>query len=139
MSRGWLAGRCVAWQGEAMAGVMIVDDASFMRRVIRKIIESEGYEVAGEAMDGAEAIEKYESLQPDLVTMDIVMPRCSGINALETIMLRHPEARVVMCSALGQEGLVEESLRAGARDFIVKPFRRQEVLTTLGGVLKAAV
>ena len=122
-----------------MAGVMIVDDASFMRRVIRKIIESEGYEVAGEAMDGAEAIEKYESLQPDLVTMDIVMPRCSGINALETIMLRHPEARVVMCSALGQEGLVEESLRAGARDFIVKPFRRQEVLTTLGGVLKAAV
>ena len=118
---------------------MIVDDASFMRRVIRKIIESEGYEVAGEAMDGAEAIEKYESLQPDLVTMDIVMPRCSGINALETIMLRHPEARVVMCSALGQEGLVEESLRAGARDFIVKPFRRQEVLTTLGGVLKAAV
>ena len=139
MSRGWLAGRCVAWQGEAMAGVMIVDDASFMRRVIRKIIESEGYEVAGEAMDGGEAIEKYESLQPDLVTMDIVMPRCSGINALETIMLRHPEARVVMCSALGQEGLVEESLRAGARDFIVKPFRRQEVLTTLGGVLKAAV
>ena len=119
-----------------MAGVMIVDDASFMRRVIRKIVESDGYEVAGEAIDGAEAVEKYSSLQPDLVTMDIVMPRCSGINALETIMHQHPDARIVMCSALGQEDLVEESLRAGARDFIVKPFRRQEVLATLGGILR---
>ena len=119
-----------------MAGVMIVDDASFMRRVIRKIVESDGYEVAGEAIDGADAVEKYASLQPDLVTMDIVMPRCSGINALETIMLRDPDARIVMCSALGQEDLVEESLRAGARDFIVKPFRRQEVLATLSEVLR---
>lgn len=119
-----------------MAGVMIVDDASFMRRVIRKIVESDGYEVAGEAIDGADAVEKYASLQPDLVTMDIVMPRCSGINALETIMLRDPDARIVMCSALGQEDLVEESLRAGARDFIVKPFRRQEVLATLSEILR---
>ena len=119
-----------------MAGVMIVDDASFMRRVIRKIVESDGYEVAGEATDGADAVEKYASLQPDLVTMDIVMPRCSGINALETIMLRDPDARIVMCSALGQEDLVEESLRAGARDFIVKPFRRQEVLATLSEILR---
>ena len=119
-----------------MAGVMIVDDASFMRRVIRKIVESDGYEVAGEAIDGADAVEKYASLEPDLVTMDIVMPRCSGINALETIMSQHPEARIVMCSALGQEDLVEESLRAGARDFIVKPFRRQEVLATLSGILR---
>ena len=123
-------------RGESMAGVMIVDDASFMRRVIRKIVESDGYEVAGEAIDGADAVEKYASLQPDLVTMDIVMPRCSGINALETIMLRDPDARIVMCSALGQEDLVEESLRAGARDFIVKPFRRQEVLATLSEVLR---
>ena len=120
-----------------MAGVMIVDDASFMRRVIRKIIESDGHEVAGEATDGTDAIEKYEALRPDLVTMDIVMPRCSGINALQEIILRHPDARIVMCSALGQEGLVEESLRAGARDFIVKPFRRQEVLSTLGGLLRS--
>jgi two-component system chemotaxis response regulator CheY len=120
-----------------MAKVMIVDDASFMRRVIRKIIESDGHEVTGEATDGADAIEKYEVLKPDLVTMDIVMPRCSGINALEEIIHRHPDARIVMCSALGQEGLVEESLRAGARDFIVKPFRRQEVLSTLGGLLRS--
>jgi len=120
-----------------MAGVMIVDDASFMRRVIRKIIESDGHEVTGEATNGADAIEKYEALRPDLVTMDIVMPRCSGINALEEIILRHPDARIIMCSALGQEGLVEESLRAGARDFIVKPFRRQEVLSALGGVLRS--
>ena len=119
-----------------MAGVMIVDDASFMRRVIRKIVESDGYEVAGEAIDGADAVEKYASLQPDLVTMDIVMPRCSGINALERIMLRDPDACIVMCSALGQEDLVEESLQAGARDFIVKPFRRQEVLATLSGILR---
>ena len=115
-----------------------MDDASFMRRVIRKIIESDGYEVAGEATDGADAIRKYEELRPDLVTMDIVMPRCSGINALEEILRRDPDARIVMCSALGQEGLVEESLRAGARDFIVKPFRRQEVLSTLCGVLRSA-
>ena len=114
-----------------------MDDASFMRRVIRKIIESDGYEVAGEATDGADAIRKYEELRPDLVTMDIVMPRCSGINALEEILRRDPDARIVMCSALGQEGLVEESLRAGARDFIVKPFRRQEVLSTLGGLLRS--
>jgi two-component system chemotaxis response regulator CheY len=119
-----------------MAGVMIVDDASFMRRVIRKIVESDGYEVAGEAIDGAEAVEKYASLQPDLVTMDIVMPRCSGINALETIMLRDPDARIVMCSALSQEDLVEEALQAGARDFLVKPFRRQEVLATLSEILR---
>jgi two-component system chemotaxis response regulator CheY len=123
-------------RGESMAGVMIVDDASFMRRVIRKIVESDGYEVAGEAIDGADAVEKYASLQPDLVTMDIVMPRCSGINALETIMLHDPDACIVMCSALGQEDLVEESLQAGARDFIVKPFRRQEVLATLSGILR---
>lgn len=115
-----------------------MDDASFMRRVIRKIIESDGHEVAGEATDGADAIRKYEELRPDLVTMDIVMPRCSGINALEEILRRDPDARIVMCSALGQEGLVEESLRAGARDFIVKPFRRQEVLSTLCGVLRSA-
>ena len=90
-----------------MAGVMIVDDASFMRRVIRKIIESDGHEVAGEATDGTDAIEKYEALRPDLVTMDIVMPRCSGINALQEIILRHPDARIVMCSALGEPMMCE--------------------------------
>ena len=115
-----------------MAGVLIVDDASFMRRVIRKILESEGYEIVGEATDGLEAVEQYALLRPDLVTMDIVMPKCSGINALEAIMREDPRACIVICSALGQEALVEEALKAGARDFIVKPFKRDQVISSLG-------
>ena len=118
-----------------MAGVLIVDDASFMRRVIRKILESEGYEIVGEATDGLEAVEQYALLRPDLVTMDIVMPKCSGINALEAIMREDPRACIVICSALGQEALVEEALKAGARDFIVKPFKRDQVISSLGQAL----
>ena len=118
-----------------MAGVLIVDDASFMRRVIRKILESEGYEIVGEATDGLEAVEQYALLRPDLVTMDIVMPKCSGINALEAIMQEDPRACIVICSALGQEALVEEALKAGARDFIVKPFKRDQVISSLGQAL----
>ncbi len=118
-----------------MAGVLIVDDASFMRRVIRKILESEGYEIVGEATDGLEAVEQYALLRPDLVTMDIVMPKCSGINALEAIMREDPRACIVICSALGQEALIEEALKAGARDFIVKPFKRDQVISSLGQAL----
>ena len=113
------------------ARVLIADDASFMRQMIREIIEPEGYEVVGEATDGVEAVEQYESLHPDLVTMDIVMPKRSGIDAGRGIIEKSPGACVVMCSALGQETLVMEAIQAGAKDFIVKPFKPDAVLATL--------
>ncbi len=118
------------------ARVLIADDASFMRQMIREIIEPEGYEVVGEATDGVEAVEQYEQLHPDLVTMDIVMPKRSGIDAVKGILEKSPEACVVMCSALGQETLVMEALQAGAKDFIVKPFKPDNVLSTLQKVLE---
>ena len=102
-----------------MARVLIADDASFMRQMIREIIEPEGHEVVGEATNGIEAVELYQELQPDLVTMDIVMPKRSGIDAVKLIVAEQPAACIVMCSALGQETLVMEALQAGARDFIV--------------------
>ena len=119
-----------------MARVLIADDASFMRQMIREIIEPEGFEVVGEATNGIEAVEQYEELSPDLVTMDIVMPKRSGIDAVKGILAKHPDARVVMCSALGQETLVMEALQAGARDFIVKPFKPDNVLATLKKILE---
>ena len=118
-----------------MARVLVADDASFMRQMIREILESGGHEVVGEASDGIEVLEEYKKLQPDLVTMDIVMPRCSGIDALRQIVKLDDAAQVVMCSALGQESLVTEALEAGARDFIVKPFKPESVLSTLTKVL----
>ena len=118
-----------------MARVLIADDASFMRQMIREIIEPEGYEVVGEATNGIEAVDQYEELAPDLVTMDIVMPKRSGIDAVKGILAKHPEAKVIMCSALGQETLVMEALQAGARDFIVKPFKPDNVLATLKKIL----
>lgn len=119
-----------------MARVLIADDASFMRQMIREIIEPEGYEVVAEATDGMEAVAQYESLRPDIVTMDIVMPKRSGIDAVKGIIEKTPDACVVMCSALGQETLVMEALQAGAKDFIVKPFKPDNVLSTLASVLE---
>ncbi|MBW2272675.1 MAG: response regulator [Deltaproteobacteria bacterium] len=118
------------------ARVLIADDASFMRQMIREIIEPEGYEVVGEATNGVEAVEQYLDLHPDLVTMDIVMPKRSGIDAVKGILAEDPGARVVMCSALGQETLVMEALQAGARDFIVKPFKPESVVATLEKILE---
>ncbi len=118
------------------ARVLIADDASFMRQMIREIIEPEGYEVVGEATDGMEAVEQFEELRPDLVTMDIVMPKRSGIDAVRRILEKTPDACVVMCSALGQETLVMEALQAGAKDFIVKPFKPDSVVSTLAKVLE---
>lgn len=108
--------------------VLIVDDALFMRNLLRGIFEGAGHRVVGEAGDGGEAVEKYRALGPDLVMMDIVMPHKSGIEALREIIAADPGARVVMCSALGQDALVVEAVRSGARDFIVKPFRDAQVL-----------
>jgi two-component system chemotaxis response regulator CheY len=121
-----------------MARILIADDASFMRQMIREIIEPAGYEVVGEAANGIEAMEQYDALMPDLVTMDIVMPKRSGIDAVKGILAKHPGACVVMCSALGQETLVMEALQAGARDFIVKPFKPDNVVATLEKSLEKA-
>jgi two-component system chemotaxis response regulator CheY len=119
-----------------MARILIADDASFMRQMIREIIEPEGHEVVGEATNGIEAVDLYNELSPDLVTMDIVMPKRSGIDAVKAILAEHPTACVVMCSALGQETLVMEALQAGARDFIVKPFKPDSVVSTIAKMLE---
>jgi len=122
-----------------MSRILVADDASFMRQMIREIVESEGYEVVGEAADGVEAVELFKDLHPEIVTMDIVMPRRSGIDAVRGIVELDPGARVVMCSALGQETLVTEALQAGAKDFIVKPFKPDAVLATLKQVLEKEI
>ncbi len=114
-----------------MARILVADDASFMRQMIREIVEAEGHEVIAEASDGVEAIDQFRTHHPDLVTMDIVMPRRSGIDAVKGILELDPTACVVMCSALGQESLVTEALQAGAKDFIVKPFKPDNVIATL--------
>ena len=108
--------------------ILIVDDALFMRNMLRDILSRAGHQVVGEASNGVEAIERYQELCPDLVTMDIVMPLKSGIEALQEITARDPGARVVMCSALGQDSLVIEAVQSGAKDFIVKPFKEERVL-----------
>jgi two-component system chemotaxis response regulator CheY len=116
--------------------VLIVDDAAFMRSMIAQILEKSGdFEVVGYATTGAEALERYRELQPHLVTMDIVMPEMDGIEATRAIIEDDPDALIIMCSALGQEALVIESLAAGARDFIVKPFTPEKVLQMVHNVL----
>jgi two-component system chemotaxis response regulator CheY len=119
-----------------MARILVADDASFMRQMIREIVEAEGHEVCGEASDGMEAVDLFKELHPDICTMDIVMPRRSGIDAVRGIVEIDPGAKIVMCSALGQESLVTEAMQAGAMDFIVKPFKPDSVLATLSRVLE---
>jgi two-component system chemotaxis response regulator CheY len=118
------------------ARTLVADDASFMREMIREILEPEGFEVVAEAGDGVEAVEMFKEHQPDIVTMDIVMPKKSGIEAVKNIVTLDPGARIVMCSALGQEALVMEALKAGAKDFIVKPFKPDVVVATLRKILE---
>ncbi len=116
--------------------VLVVDDAMFMRAMIRDILVNSGaFEVIGEAANGEEAVEQFKALKPDLVTMDIVMPQMDGIEATREILRSNPKAKVVMCSALGQEALVIESIAAGAKDFIVKPFSAEKVLKVLDSVV----
>lgn len=111
--------------------ILIVDDAAFMRIKLRDILEKNDYEVAGEAENGLEAIEKYKELQPDIVTMDITMPELDGVEALKEIKEIDPEAKVLMCSAMGQQTMVMDAIRAGALDFIVKPFDTERVIKAL--------
>lgn len=108
--------------------VLICDDAAFMRVMIKDILTKNGYEVAGEAENGLKAVEKYAETKPDLVMMDITMPEMDGIQALKKIKETDPGAVVVMCSAMGQQAMVIESIQAGAKDFIVKPFQADRVL-----------
>ncbi len=121
-----------------MHRILIVDDAMFMRAMIKDILANAGrYEVIGEAANGQEAVQKFSALKPDLITMDIVMPQMDGIEATREIIKQNPKARIVMCSALGQEALVIESIAAGAKDFIVKPFSAEKVLKVIDNVLTA--
>lgn len=108
--------------------ILVVDDAAFMRMMIKDILTKNGFEVVGEASDGAQAFEKYQELRPDLVTLDITMPEMDGIEALKKIRGVDPTARVIMCSAMGQQAMVIDAIQAGAKDFIVKPFQADRVI-----------
>jgi two-component system chemotaxis response regulator CheY len=108
--------------------VLIVDDAAFMRMMVKDILSKNGYEIVGEAENGVKALEKYQELKPDLTTMDITMPEMDGITAVKEIKKLDPNAKVIMCSAMGQQAMVVEAIQAGARDFIVKPFQPDRVL-----------
>jgi two-component system chemotaxis response regulator CheY len=118
--------------------VLVVDDAAFMRMMLKDILKSGGYEIVGEAGDGKEALDAYQTLKPDFVTMDIVMPNMGGLDALRALRETDPNAAVIMVSAMGQDALVQEATDAGARGFIVKPFRPQAVLETVSSVLGGA-
>jgi two-component system chemotaxis response regulator CheY len=108
--------------------VLVCDDALFMRSMVGDILAQAGYQVVGEAGNGTEAVERYKALRPDLVTMDIVMPDMGGIDAVREITRFDPGARIIMCSAMGQQSLVTEALDAGAADFVVKPFQASRVI-----------
>ncbi|AUJ33276.1 response regulator [Liquorilactobacillus nagelii] len=111
--------------------ILIVDDAVFMRIKLKDILEKNGYEVAGEAQNGQEAFDQYQEVKPDLVTMDITMPEVDGLEALKMIRKADANAKVIMCSAMGQQGMVMDAIRAGAIDFIVKPFDTERVIKAL--------
>ncbi|KAA0547927.1 response regulator [Bacillus suaedaesalsae] len=115
--------------------ILIVDDAAFMRMMIKDILSKNGYEIVGEAADGMQAVEQYKEHQPDLVTMDITMPEMDGITALKEIKKLNPSAKVIMCSAMGQQAMVIDAIQAGAKDFIVKPFQADRVLEAIGKAL----
>jgi len=115
--------------------ILIVDDAAFMRMMIKDILTKNGYEVVGEADDGTVAVEKYEELKPDLVIMDITMPEMDGIEAVRKIKKIDPDANIVMCSAMGQQAMVIDAIQAGAKDFVVKPFQPDRVLEAVKKVL----
>jgi two-component system chemotaxis response regulator CheY len=118
-----------------MARVLVVDDAAFMRKMVTDALTKGGHEVVGEAGNGVEAIAQFQALKPDLMTLDITMPEKDGLTALADIMAADPSAKVVMCSALGQESKVLEAIKLGAKDFVVKPFQPDRVIDAVGKAL----
>lgn len=116
--------------------ILVVDDALFMRKMLSDILTKAGYEVIGEAENGMEAYQKYKELQPDIVTMDITMPDYNGIQGCKLIIDEFPNAKILMCSAMGQENMVIESVKAGAKGFIVKPFQPDNVVMKIQEILK---
>jgi two-component system chemotaxis response regulator CheY len=118
-----------------MARILVVDDAAFMRKMVSDALAKGGHEVVGEAGNGVEALAQFQALKPDLVTLDITMPEKDGLAALAEIMAADPSAKVVMCSALGQESKVLEAIKLGAKDFVVKPFQPDRVIDAVGKAL----
>jgi two-component system chemotaxis response regulator CheY len=114
-----------------MARVLVVDDAAFMRKMVSDALTGGGHEIVGEAANGAEAVQRFQELRPDIMTLDITMPEKDGLAALKEIIAVDPGAKVVMCSALGQESKVLESIKLGAKDFVVKPFQVDRVLSAV--------
>lgn len=121
-----------------MVKVLIVDDAAFMRMAIRKVLEKNGFEVVAEAENGEVGVEKYMQYSPDIVTMDLTMPEMSGIEALKEIKKHDSNAKVVMVSAMGQEGLVREAIMSGAKSFVVKPYKEDHIVQTLTNIAAEA-
>ena len=115
--------------------VLVVDDAAFMRMLLKKILVEHGFYVVGEADNGADAVERYEALKPFLVTMDITMPGMNGLEAVRQIIAKDPRAHIIMVSAMGQQAMVVDAVRAGAKDFIVKPFDPERVAAALERVM----
>ena len=115
--------------------ILLVDDAAFMRKMIKDTLSKNGYTELFEAVDGADAVEKFNEIGPDLVIMDITMPNMDGLEALKAIRAKDGNANVVMCSAMGQESMVMDAVRSGAKDFIVKPFKPDRVISTVGKIL----
>lgn len=111
---------------------MVVDDAAFMRMMLKDILTGAGYNVIGEAENGAVAVNKYKELSPDLVLMDITMPEMDGVSAVKKIRGLDPGAKIIMCSAMGQQAMVLESIQAGAKDFVVKPFQAERIIEAVG-------
>ena len=118
-----------------MARILVVDDAAFMRKVVSDALAAGGHDVIGEAGNGSDAITRFQELRPELTMLDITMPQKDGLQALAEIMTLDPRARVLMCSALGQESKVIESIKLGARDFVVKPFHTERLLEAVGKAL----
>ncbi|WP_127585686.1 response regulator [Paenibacillus koleovorans] len=118
-----------------MARIMVVDDAAFMRMMLKTILLEAGHEVVAEAANGEEAVKVFATINPDLVTMDITMPEMDGIAAVREIKKLSPQAKVIMCSAMGQQGMVIDAISAGARDFVVKPFQKDRVLESIDRAL----
>ncbi|KUP06830.1 chemotaxis protein CheY [Bacillus coahuilensis m2-6] len=119
-----------------MARILIVDDAKFMRLTLKNMLENGSHEIVGEGENGQEAIDLYREFKPDLLTLDITMPVKSGLEALKEIHTEFPDAKVIMCSAMGQQKMVVEAIESGAKDFIVKPFDQARVLDSISRVLE---